>query len=468
MIDLISERAGGQVIEWNDEFFAPAERLILSASPIANDEYTDRGKWMDGWETRRRREPGHDWCVIKIGIPGRIERVVVDTSHFTGNYAPHFSLEATGAAAPDAAGWSELIPKSALEGDSVAEFEVSDPHRVELVRLNIFPDGGVARLRVAGEPLPAMELVCPGSEVDLASAMIGGSAIAASDTHYSQPSNLLRPVPSAGMWDGWETKRRRDDGHDWVVVRLGLPGTVRSLIVDTTHFKGNAPGWVSVDVSGDGEVWDRVAEMVPVAADSVNRVDVAEGASGSYVRLSIHPDGGLARLRVMGVPDQEPAGAKRLSYLNALFDAAAHGFFATACSSAVWVSEMTKGRPYSEMGSVLDRADQIFDGLSESDWLEAFAGHPRIGEPGGGIAAHEQAGAVGSEEELAAVNSEYETKYGFTYIVYATGKTGEEMLSMARERLGNTREDELANAAIEQRKITSTRLLRMLCQEPVG
>ncbi|HSM45011.1 MAG TPA: bifunctional allantoicase/OHCU decarboxylase, partial [Acidimicrobiia bacterium] len=170
MIDLISERVGGSIVGFNDEFFAPAENLIKLDAPVDRDEYTDRGKWMDGWETRRRREPGHDWVVIRLGIPGRVRQVTVDTSYFTGNFPEQFSLDASGVADLDRAEWVELIPRTDLAGSSVAEFAVEDPHRVEMVRLNIYPDGGVARLRIEGDAIPAMQLVCGEGETDLAAA----------------------------------------------------------------------------------------------------------------------------------------------------------------------------------------------------------------------------------------------------------------------------------------------------------
>jgi len=467
MIDLISERVGGRIVASNDEFFAPAINLISAHAPVSNDDYTDRGKWMDGWETRRRREPGHDWVIMALGIPGRIRTVTVDTSYFTGNYPEFFSLDATGGDDPEGE-WVEIIPKAGLRGASVAEFTVDDPHRVAMIRLNIYPDGGVARLRVEGEPIPAMDLVCPEGEVDLAVATVGGEAVDASDLHYSPPSNLLRPGQSAGMWDGWETKRRRDDGHDWATVRLGMRGSVHRLIVDTSHFKGNAPGWVSADLSEDGTSWVRVVERVAVSPHESNIVEM-DGAAGRYLRLSIHPDGGLARLRVLGRPDRAAAGARRLVYLNSLFDDMAVRFFRTACFAEAWVGEMVRRRPFSSVEAVLAAGEEVFASLGETDWLEAFGGHPRIGERGDATSNREQAGAsTASREtirELIDVNRRYEDKFGFTYIVYATGKTADEMLSIARDRLHNDRSQEIANAAGEQRKITSTRLARMLCQE---
>ena len=472
MIDLVSEAVGGRVVACNDEFFAEASNLIKRTEPEWREGvYTDRGKWMDGWETRRRREPGHDWCVLNLGIPGRIERVTVDTSHFTGNYPEAFSLDASGGD-PDRlrdATWREILGRTALRGDSVATFEVADPHRVTIVRLNIFPDGGVARLRLEGTPIPALQEVCPDEGADLASALVGGMALDASDRHYSDPANLLRPGPSAGMWDGWETRRRRGPGHDWAVFRLGLRGLVERLIVDTSHFKGNAPGWVSLDVSDDGESWREIVERHSVRADSINEIVPAEAAGATFVRLSIHPDGGVARLRVIGQPDPEVAGTARVLYLNSLFDPEARRFFRSACASSSWISDMVAGRPYQSSQDVLRSASSAFDHLTTEDWLEAFAGHPRIGERGDAQTNREQAATSSASREiiarLASVNEQYEAKFGFTYIVYATGRSAEEMLRIAEERLENTRREEIENASVEQRSITETRLRRMLCME---
>ncbi|MGD2102894.1 MAG: allantoicase [Acidimicrobiia bacterium] len=464
MIDLLSERVGGRVVECSDEFFAAAANLISFADPIANDDYTDRGKWMDGWETRRRREPGHDWCVLALGIPGLVRSVTVDTSHFTGNYPEHFSLDAS----PGQGVWAQMIPKTPLDGDSVVTFDVDFPHRVAELRLAIFPDGGVARLRVHGTPIPDMQSVCPEGATDLVSAKVGGIWLEASDYHYSPPSNLLLPTDSAGMWDGWETRRRRGPGHDWATFRLGIPGEVDSIDVDTSHFKGNSPGWVSFDVSDDGENWTTVASQVEVAADTVNRIAIGHDSTVRYVRLSLHPDGGVARLRVMGSPAPGAAGQVRIEYLNSLFDEAAEDFFRTACASRSWVDGMLRSRPFEGVDVVWEQAEQLFAGLSETDWLEAFAAHPRIGERGDETSDREQVATMSASREtirdLLEVNREYEERFGFTYIVHATGKSADEMLQIARDRLENDRATEISNAAGQQKRITATRLGRMLCQ----
>jgi allantoicase len=280
---------------------------------------------------------------------------------------------------------------------------------------------------------------------------------------------MLRPTDPAGMWDGWETKRRRGPGNDWATFRLGLAGLVESVEVDTRYFRGNAPGWVSVSLSDDGAAWNEVVTRADVKPNAVNVIDLAQPAHAGHLRLDIHPDGGVARLRVRGRPDRDGAGRLRLLYLNALFDEEARRFFHTACAAGSWVEQMMAGRPYRDLENVLSKAISSFEALSADDWLEAFAGHPRIGERGDDVANREQSGATRVGEsvlaELAEVNRAYEEAHGFTYIVYATGKTADEMLTIARARLGNTTEEELANAAGEQRAITETRLRRMLCLE---
>lgn len=472
MTDLISEEVGGRVVDFNDQFFAEADNLLVNSAPAWKEEkFTDRGKWMDGWETRRRREPGHDWCVLALGVPGRISRVTIDTAHFTGNYPEEFSLDACGVGVDerlDDAEWVEVISPTRLEGDSAAEFDVADAHRVTHLRLNIYPDGGVARLRVEGEPIPGMNQVCPEGQTDLLAAGLGGVALEASDVHYSAPSNLLRATAPAGMWDGWETRRRRGPGHDWATFRLGIAGHVERVEVDTRHFKGNSPGWVSIDVSDDAETWTEVVGKAPVQPDSRNEVDLAEPARTEYLRFSIHPDGGVARLRAWGRPDRELAGEKRLHYLNSLFDQEARHFFDSACSAKTWVRSMLSSRPFPDVATVFTSTVEAFANLREEDWLEAFTGHPRIGERGDDVENREQAGVSTATDALVAeledVNRLYEEKFGFIYIVYASGKTAEEMLEIARQRLSSTREDEIPRAAEQQKAITETRLRRMLCQ----
>lgn len=483
MTDLASRAVGGRVVSCDDEFFAPASSLLEVAAPVFQPgTYTEAGKWMDGWETRRRRQPGHDSCIIALGVPGRVGAVTVDTSHFTGNYPERCSLDACGVGDDDrldGAEWVELIAPTPLAGDSVQRIEVDGHHRVTHVRFNIYPDGGVARLRLDGEAVPGHEHVCPETAVDLASALVGGSVADASDVHYSPPDNLLRPTDPAGMWDGWETKRRRGPGNDWVSVRLGMAGTVSRLVVDTRHFKGNAPGWISLDISAEGEQWEEALGRHPVEPDTVASIALPEPAAAGFVRLNIHPDGGVARLRVIGQAHPEVAQAIRTTYLNALFGQEAVRFFHTACGSSRFVEGMLARRPYQSAGAIVEAATAELGDLEPEDWLEAFAVHPRIGERRADVAeprqtpaaeamsAAEQAGTEDASgpllASLDAANRRYQEQFGFTFIVSAAGRTAEEMLTIVEERLANDPGTEIAVAAAEQRHITVRRLRSMVC-----
>lgn len=477
MVDLASARYGGEVVWCNDEFFAPVSNLISPAAPVWKEgEFTEHGKWMDGWETRRRRDEGHDSCVIRLGLPGIVQSVTVDTSYFTGNYPESFSLEACGVPPErlDEAEWVEIVGRTPLQGDSVATFEVSDPHRVTHVRFNIYPDGGVARLRIEGTPIPSRDRVCPDrGPIDLAEATLGGRCVEASDAHFSSPANLVSPSQPEGMWDGWETARRRGPGHDWAVVDLGLPGTVEAVDVDTRFFKGNAPGWVQLEAHRDGD-WVPVCDRVAVEADAVNPLELPRPVRTDRLRLNIFPDGGVARLRVWGRPEPEAVAAVRMRYLDSLFPQDARAFFATACAAAVWIEAMVAGRPYRRPGRVMQAADEAFGRLEPDDWRQAFAAHPRIGErhgsqtrDGEAMSHSEQSGvdpsAVDTLAALQEVNRLYEEKFGFTYIVRAAGRTADEMLEMARARLENDLEEEIRVAADQQKQITLLRLRRMLC-----
>lgn len=320
LVDLASERLGGVVLAANDEFFAPKENLLKPAAPIfVADKYTDRGKWMDGWETRRSRKPTYDWCVIKLGLPGRIRGIVVDTSFFKGNFPARASLEAC-AATNDASieslvtpaqRWTEILPETVLIGDSQNRFHITSPERFTHMRFKIFPDGGVARLRVYGEVLPDWDAIERGAqEIDLAAVEHGGVIASSSDKFFGAPSNLILPGASLGMFDGWETRRRRGPGHDWAVVRLGAPGAIRRVDVETSFFKGNFPESCSLDAcraaSGDSApvnfAWTEILPRTPLEADArrVFEKELHAPTEATHVRLNIYPDGGVARLRVFG------------------------------------------------------------------------------------------------------------------------------------------------------------------------
>jgi allantoicase len=307
LVDLASERLGGAVVAANDEFFAPKENLVKASKPVfREDEYTDRGKWMDGWETRRRREPGHDWCVVRLGLPGIIGGVDVNTAFFRGNFPESCSIEA---AESEEGPWTEILPRSPLRGDAENLFPIEANRRFTHVRLHIYPDGGVARLRVYGRVVPDRERLAEHGEIDLAALENGGLVLAASDMFFGARHNLILPGPPRGMHDGWETRRRRGPGHDWAILELGVPGTVRRVEVDTTWFKGNAPGSCSLDVLTGGDPlsaaseWRETLPQTALSPDAVHRFEreVRDAAPATHARLNIYPDGGVARLRLFGV-----------------------------------------------------------------------------------------------------------------------------------------------------------------------
>jgi allantoicase len=327
--DLASRALAGSVVHANDELFAERENLIKPGPAAAREEFGVKGKVYDGWETRRRREPGHDHAIVRLGVPGIVHGVVIDTSWFTGNYPPEASVEATGVdgyPSPDElakADWVTLLPRSPLEGDTRNAFPVGDPQRFTHVRLSIYPDGGVARFRVHGEPLPDPRLLT--GTVDLAALENGGSVIDCSNMFYSSPTNLLLPGRATHMGEGWENARRRDAGNDHVTVRLAAPGVVRRVELDTSYFVGNAPGWARLSAGA--------VELVPrtrLQPDTRHVFRVPPGPPVDQVRLDVYPDGGLARLRVFGEVDPPALTELAERWLECLPDQQLHHVLSSA------------------------------------------------------------------------------------------------------------------------------------------
>ncbi|HET7228907.1 MAG TPA: allantoicase [Longimicrobium sp.] len=320
LLDLAAERLGGAVLAVSDEFFAPKEALLKAAEPEwREDAYTERGKWMDGWETIRRRGPGHEWALIRLGMPGVIRGVVVDTRWFRGNYPDECRLEGCelpGVPTVDelhAAEWTEIVPRSELSGNAPNAFAMNDERRYTHLRLHIYPDGGVARLRVYGEARPRFTAyTLAGGEVDLAAMENGGFVEIVSDMFYGHRQNLILPGRSLFMGDGWETQRRRGPGYDWSIVRLAAPGVLHRLELDTDHFKGNAPEhcWIdsiyapgaSAEELAASTQWRPLLARTRLQAHARFRweEELEDVGAVTHVRLNIHPDGGVARMRVYG------------------------------------------------------------------------------------------------------------------------------------------------------------------------
>jgi allantoicase len=328
LLDLACERFGGAVVAANDEFFAPKENLIKRDPPIWIDgKYTERGKWMDGWETRRRRDvtnESHDWCILRLGAPGQVIGVNVDTTNFKGNYPGACAVDATdlcGVPSVDAlerATWHEIVPRTPLSGDAENLLATDTPMVATHLRLRIYPDGGVARFRVHGRVVADWERLARRGDVDLAAAEHGGFVVACSDMFFGSRQNLIMPGVATHMGDGWETKRRRGAGHDWSIIRLARPGSIRRIEADTRHFKGNAPAACSLDAcdvddesrlegtsGGPPVAWKELLPRTPLQPHARHSFESELNPVGrtTHVRFNIFPDGGVGRLRVYGRPE---------------------------------------------------------------------------------------------------------------------------------------------------------------------
>ncbi len=335
--DLAARRLGGAVLAASDEYFAESENLIHAEEPVFRPHtFTNKGQEYDGWETRRkRRDPSdHDWAIVRLGVPGIVHTVVVDTAFFKGNFPSFASVEGCGVDGYPGVGdlldedWQIVLPRSPLQGDTKNVFTVDGEHRYTHLRLRIFPDGGVARLRVHGTAVPDPRWLAD-VPFDLAALVNGGVVVRCSDWFYSPPNNMLQPGESRLMGDGWETARRRDAGHDWAVVRLAAAARPTVLEIDTTHYKGNAPDQVSVSgidarhALDDEQAWRPVLPRTRLQPDTAHRfrVDVTEPVT--HLRLDVFPDGGIARFRAFGRLTDEGADGLSARWLGALSPARA-------------------------------------------------------------------------------------------------------------------------------------------------
>jgi allantoicase len=327
--DLASRRLGGSVVYATDELFAAKEHLVKPEPPVFEaGEFGTKGKIYDGWESRRRREPGNDHAIIRLGVPGIVHGVNVDTSFFRGNYPPHVSVEAVSVdgypsvAELSEADWRPLVDRVPVTGDAHNWYPVPTRRHCTHVRLSIYPDGGVARCRVHGEPLPDPRFL--GGTIDLAALENGGQVLDCSNAFYGSARNLIMPGRPASMADGWENARRRDGGFDYATLGLAAVGVVRQVEIDTSYFVGNAPGSARLlaalarPADPLSEVrWTELLPRVGLQPDTRHRFLVEPGAPVTHVRLEVFPDGGVARLRVLGEITPDAADSLRARYARA-------------------------------------------------------------------------------------------------------------------------------------------------------
>jgi len=318
-INLAQPRLGAEIVSCSDDFFAECSRMLKPEAPVFIDgKFDDNGKWMDGWETRRRRNGGYDNAIVKLGLAGEIKGIDIDTTHFTGNYPPAASLEACHCAGnPDAdTDWTTLIPSTSLQGDNHHYFAIDNSACFTHVRLNIYPDGGVARLRIHGRVVSDIAALDKTALLDIAAVELGARAIAWNDAHFGAAANLLNPGRGVNMGDGWETRRRREPGNDWCIIELGRPGKVEQIILDTAFFKGNYPDRCSLQAAmvtagtadsivTQSQFWQELLPPQKMAMDKVHEFseEVQDLGVVSHVRVNVFPDGGLSRVRILGKID---------------------------------------------------------------------------------------------------------------------------------------------------------------------
>jgi len=316
-VNLADPRLGAQALEASDDFFAPKERMLNPEPAVfIPDKYDDHGKWMDGWETRRKRTTGYDWCIVKLARPGVIKGIDVNTSHFTGNFPPAASIEGAHVAkgSPNqSTQWTEIVPSTTLQGNSHHYLEVKAEEPFTHLRVNIYPDGGIARLRVYGQPQLDWSNADRNQLVDLGAMENGAYMVGTNNQHFGLASTLLMPGRGVNMGDGWETRRRREPGNDWCIVALAQPGVIKKVEVDTAHFKGNFPDRCSLQaayVKGGTDsslvtqamFWPVLLGEQKLQMDKQHVFESELAALGpvTHVRFNIYPDGGVSRLRLFG------------------------------------------------------------------------------------------------------------------------------------------------------------------------
>lgn len=314
IIDLAQPRLGSSVIYCTDDFFAKASRIISPVDPVfIPDKFDNNGKWMDGWESRRKRIKGNDYLILKLGRAGKIKKVLIDTAHFSGNQPDKFSLLATTDNNFNKAKWTTLIQPTKAKPSSKHFFTIKNNNSFKFVKLNIFPDGGIARLRIYGEIDTSLLNISKNKNINLASLENGASIFACNNEHFGQAENILAKGKAKNMGDGWETRRRRGAGYDWVIIKC-LNGFIKEFEISTHHFKGNYPYQFSLQGIKCNEsklklkkillsptLWKTLINPSYLKAHKVHKFSIAKKININYLKLNIYPDGGVSRVKALGV-----------------------------------------------------------------------------------------------------------------------------------------------------------------------
>ena len=320
LIDLAQSRLGSKVVFKTDDFFASANRIINPLPPVFKEGVFDsHGKWMDGWETRRKRKKGHDYLIVKLGKPGRISKVNIDTSFFDGNQPTQISLEACFDVKniPNTKiKWNTILNRKKTKANSHHLFSIKSKNVYSHVKLNIFPDGGVARLRIYGS-IETNKVKFSKKIINLASVLSGASILACNNEHFGKAENILAPGIGKNMGDGWETRRSRGKNFDWLILKCASQGKISNIQIDTHHFKGNYPDKCSIqaallngnhsskNIANKSKKWKYLLNKVKLYADKKHTFQnkLMKNQKVNYIRINIYPDGGISRVRAYGKVD---------------------------------------------------------------------------------------------------------------------------------------------------------------------
>jgi len=319
MMNLAEPRLGSKVIFKTDDFFASANRIINPNPPIFKEGVFDKhGKWMDGWETRRRRKKGHDYLILKLGKPGKIHKVDIDTSYFNGNQPSKVSLEACfdKKKTPNKnSKWVKILNKKSTKPNSHHFFNIKNKSIFTHIKLNIYPDGGVARIRIYGNMKINKQF---GKKViNLTSVLNGASPIACNNEHFGRAENILAPGIGKNMGDGWETRRSRGKNFDWLILKCATAGNINKIQIDTHYFKGNYPDKCSIqaaylndkispqNIVNKSKNWKLLLNKVKLHAHKKHNFKnmTMKNKKINYIKINIFPDGGISRIRAFGRAD---------------------------------------------------------------------------------------------------------------------------------------------------------------------
>ena len=481
-VDLAARNHGGKVILASDDFFAAKDNLIEDGRGLhLPDRYSERGKWKDGWQTSQNHVAGHHWCIVQLATPGIVRGVDIDTNHFGADSPLFASIDAccadpqtTPAQLCQEENWLEVLPQSPLQPSSQNLFGVVDSRLWTHVRLNIYPDGGVARLRVFGEGIFDSQQVSTEQAIDLLAFQNGGRALMSSEGFSAQLNNLILSHPATGPGDGWAATRNRRGGH-WVIFALGAPGSLERVEVDTHHFANSCPHQCAID----GLYWpDASTGMLYCSSDWVEALEpkkisghtqhnfthLAQNGPFTHIKLRFDPDGGISRLRLWGHPNRlHPSADRLLGLLNNLTEDAAVAALERSCGSPRWAQAVIDRRPFFSRTALLGIAEDLWWKMAEEDWKEAFSNE--FAESSKWFEGEQRGVKEGDDDEatqaLLEANLSYESQFGYRFILCSADRTAEEILALLHQRLANHPADEIRIAAAEQIKIVRTRLKNM-------